>query len=195
MVVPVFILFSFYYKGKCIKTLPPMAFPACSECQYFFPIWITIVLKFIRPRFFILKVIQVFLSIIVRKYCNIFRVHMWFHAQLAQKYWMVSIAHKMRWTNQLVTLENQGPTVFWRLNRGSTWEFLPVCHKALLEPCYWPVYLKVKIFTIGALYTPQRLGYNAPRPPRSPPFWFPGNVRVKPHFNTQCPPPLISRSI
>ena len=129
--------------------------------------------------------IQVFLSIIVRKYCNIFRVHKWFHAQLAQKYWMVSIAHKMRWTNQLVTLENQGPTVFWRLNRGSTWEFLPVCHKALLEPCYWPVYLKVKIFTIGALYTPQRLGYNAPRPPRPPPFWFPGNVRVKPHFNTQ----------
>ena len=95
---------------------------------------------------------------LVRENCNIFRVHMWFHAQLAQKYWMVSIAHKMRWTNQLVTLENQGPTVFWRLNRGSTWEFLPVCHKALLEPCYWPVYLKVKIFTIGALYTPQRLG-------------------------------------
>ena len=104
------------------------------------------------------KVIRVLLSIIIIENCNIFRVHMWFHAQLAKKYWMVSIAHKMRWTNQLVTLENQGPTVFWRLNRGSTWEFLPVCHKALLEPCYWPVYLKVKIFTIGALCTPQRLG-------------------------------------
>ena len=99
-----------------------------------------------------------FMRHIVRENCNIFRVHIWFHAQLAQKYWMVSIAHKMRWTNQLVTLENQGPTVFWRLNHGSTWEFLSVCHKALLEPCYWPVYLKVKIFTIGALYTPQRLG-------------------------------------